>query len=63
MQTAVLNIGRVAFEHATLLDEKHVAAYVCMWNIYVVAYIQENTEQELNGVHMEFRNVIQAEDQ
>ena len=56
-----MDLGRVAFEHATVLDEKHVAAYVCMWNIYAVASIQENAEQELNGVHMEFRNVIQIQ--
>ena len=57
-----MDLGRVAFEHATVLDEKHVAAYVCMWNIYAVASIQENAEEELNGGHMEIRNVIQAED-
>ena len=40
-----VELGRWAFEHAILLDEKNVAAYVYMSNIYEAASMQEEAEQ------------------
>ena len=36
-----VELGRCAFEHAVRLDEKEPAVYVCMFNIYAEAAMQD----------------------